>query len=212
MYGIPASVFNTWVAPNMGHASNRGCGNGRRGGQAFNYAAFMPDLNVAASACHLPMDVVETKDAYTVTVDVPGFDAADVSVSLQDGVLTLAGKAAHRESSKDGRVLRRERATTSFTRSLELPERVDADNIKANLLNGVLTVTLPKVAPPQPKTIPVTVVAEPAASAAEEADAAAPVEALATAAKEEPATVPAATREAKEVPIAVTTEAAAATA
>lgn len=82
--------------------------------------------------------------------------ADDISVTVSEGVLTISGKKKHEVEDKDkeGRVLRRERAFTSFTRSFTLPaEGVKEDEVAASLKNGVLELVVPKVAPP-PKPEP----------------------------------------------------------
>lgn len=96
-------------------------------------------------------------DSYKVVVDAPGMSADDLSITLSDGVLTISGKkkTEHRTEDREGRVLRRERAFTSFTRSFSLPGEgaVNEDEVQASLANGVLEVVVPKTAPP-PKPEP----------------------------------------------------------
>jgi HSP20 family protein len=91
-----------------------------------------------------PVDVVEEKDRYVVRADLPGVDPADIEVTAEKGILTLRGerKAGKREHS-DG-YERIERVMGSFTRRFALPENVQADEIKAKFVHGVLEVTIPK--------------------------------------------------------------------
>ncbi len=102
----------------------------------------------------LPLDVHETDNAYVVSATLPGVSADDVTISLHDGVLTISGEtqpATHENS----RALLLERTYGKLQRSIRLPQPVVQDGIEAVLENGVLTLTLPKTAEAQPRTIPV---------------------------------------------------------
>lgn len=96
----------------------------------------------------LQSDVAEDEHEYTVKIDVPGMSKDDIHLSYTDGILTIS---AHRSTFKDDsdkkkNLLRQERSEGSVSRSLSLPN-VDKKGISAKLDGGVLTVTLPKVAP-----------------------------------------------------------------
>jgi len=101
------------------------------------------------------MDVVETEREIEVTAELPGLTEKDVKVNVADNVLTISGekKAEKEEKDKNYRVF--ERSYGSFLRTLELPDGVNPDNIKATLTNGVLKVTVPKPAPAQAKKVEV---------------------------------------------------------
>ena len=105
------------------------------------------------------MSIVENDDALIVTAEVPGINAKDVEISLDDGVLTLSGeKREEKEEGKaDSRYHMWERRYGSFRRSFTLPQAVDADKISARATDGILTVTLPKTkkAKAQGRKIPV---------------------------------------------------------
>jgi HSP20 family protein len=90
------------------------------------------------------MDLVETEDHLVLRADLPGVDPEDVNIELKDGVLTVSGerKAEHEEQTDS--FYRVERAFGTFSRSMSLPERVDADRITATFENGVLEVRIPK--------------------------------------------------------------------
>ena len=89
------------------------------------------------------MDLVETEDNYVLRADLPGVSEGDVKIELDDNVLTISGerKSAHKEA-KEG-YYRVERAYGSFSRTLKLPEGVDADSISASFDRGVLEVKVP---------------------------------------------------------------------
>lgn len=97
------------------------------------------------------LDVSEDEKSVHVTVELPGMDEKDVSVSLTDRVLTIRGDKKQEKETKDKDVTRRERAYGSFRRSLEVPADVDAAKIEAKFRNGVLTIELPKTKEAQQK-------------------------------------------------------------
>jgi HSP20 family protein len=103
------------------------------------------------------MDLVETQDQYVLKADLPGVSEGDVKIELDDNVLTVSGerKAAHEEA-KEG-YFRVERAYGSFSRSLTLPEGVDADAISASFDRGVLEVRVPKPEQRKPRKVEIAV-------------------------------------------------------
>lgn len=100
-----------------------------------------------------PMDLVETDSHLVLRADLPGLDSEDVSIEVKDGVLTVSGerKAEHEEKA-DG-YYRVERAFGAFSRSMTLPEHVDADGIAASFDKGVLEVRVPKPEERQPHRV-----------------------------------------------------------
>jgi HSP20 family protein len=101
----------------------------------------------------LPVDILETGDAYVLFASVPGVASDKVDVTFDEGMLTIAAKAQPFEM--QGRWIRQERPWGHWTRRLELPKEVDASGITANFEDGVLVVTVPKAARAQPVRIPV---------------------------------------------------------
>jgi HSP20 family protein len=101
----------------------------------------------------LPVDVIETDDSFILYATVAGVPSDHVDVTFEDGVLTLSVKAAPYEL--QGRWLRQERPWGDWSRKLELPKEVDPSRIKADVADGLLTVTVPKAASAQPVRIPV---------------------------------------------------------
>ena len=99
------------------------------------------------------MDLVETEGHFVLRADLPGLSEEDVNIEVEDRVLTVSGerKATH-ETSKDG-YHRVERAFGSFSRSLTLPEGVDAEAVSASFDRGVLEVRIPKPEQPKPRKI-----------------------------------------------------------
>jgi HSP20 family protein len=99
------------------------------------------------------MDVSETDKTIEVAAELPGLEAKDIQLALADNVLTVRGekKSEREEKQKDYRLV--ERSFGSFSRSLQLPEGVKAQDISAEIAKGVLKVTVKKPAPKQSKQI-----------------------------------------------------------
>jgi HSP20 family protein len=101
------------------------------------------------------MDVAETDKEIEITAELPGLEEKDVQINVVDNVLTIRGEKKAEKEQKDKNYRLVERSYGSFERSLELPENVNADAIKANIDKGVLKVTVPKPAPAQVKKVEV---------------------------------------------------------
>ena len=92
----------------------------------------------------IPLDIVRDGDEVQVRASVPGVKPDDISVTIEDGVLTITGETASESEDKEGSYLRRERRSGSFRRALRLPDSVDAEHARSTYENGVVTVALPK--------------------------------------------------------------------
>jgi HSP20 family protein len=102
------------------------------------------------------VDLYEEDDKLVVKAELPGIDKKDISVDLQNGVLTLRGERRHESEEKNGRnVYRREMSYGKFVRSFSLPQDVEPDKVKAEYANGVLTIEVPKPETRKPKQIKV---------------------------------------------------------
>jgi HSP20 family protein len=101
------------------------------------------------------VDVTETDKEIEITAELPGLEEKDVQVNLSDNLLTIRGEKKAEKEQKDKNYRLVERSYGSFERTLELPEGINADAIKANISKGVLKVTVPKPAPAQAKKIDV---------------------------------------------------------
>ncbi len=106
-------------------------------------------------AVSLALDVAEKDDAYVVKASLPGVNPEDVDITLADNVLTIRGETKADNEIKEEHYHLRERRFGSFTRSVALPNAVDADKIEAVNENGVLTLTLPKAESVKPRKIEV---------------------------------------------------------
>jgi HSP20 family protein len=101
------------------------------------------------------LDISERKDAYVVTVEVPGIKAEDLDITLEDGLLTIQGERRFSQETSERQFHRVERRYGSFRRSITLPSQVQADKIEASFEDGVLEVTVPKAEEAKPKKISV---------------------------------------------------------
>ncbi|MED3660953.1 Hsp20/alpha crystallin family protein [Ureibacillus sp. FSL K6-8385] len=96
----------------------------------------------------LRTDITETKDAYIVQADLPGFNKDDIEIDIDNNYLTIRAKRDDRTEERDenDRIIRKERHFGEFYRSFYI-DNVDQDKIEAELDNGVLKITLPKLKP-----------------------------------------------------------------
>ncbi len=107
-------------------------------------AAFAPRINIA-----------ETETHFEVSADLPGVPADEVDVSVHEGQLVISGKRED-VTEESGKTFHRvERRTGEFHRAIRLPEDVDQQNISAEYVDGVLSVTLPKSEKPKPTRVEV---------------------------------------------------------
>ena len=97
----------------------------------------------------LSINIREEDDAYVLSALVPGLKAEDLNIQVMEDVLRIEGAYTSEESN----YLVRELPTGSFNRTLRLPSAVDADQVEANIADGILTLTLPKAESARPKRI-----------------------------------------------------------
>lgn len=98
--------------------------------------------NPAGGNC-FRVDIQENDNAYRILAELPGIDKKNVSIGVEDNVLSISAEFAADEA-QDGKTLRRERLNGKLLRQFRLSADMQADGISAELKNGVLTVTLPK--------------------------------------------------------------------
>jgi HSP20 family protein len=101
------------------------------------------------------LDISERKDAYLVTVELPGVEADDLEITLEDGLLTIQGERHFAQESSEQQFHRVERRYGAFRRSITLPAQVQAEQIEASFDNGVLQIVVPKMEEATPKRIQV---------------------------------------------------------
>ena len=103
------------------------------------------------------VDIYETENELVMKADIPDVDPKNIGIQVENGTLTLRGERRFEEQ-KNGKGFHRiERSYGSFVRAFSLPEAVDAEKVKADYKNGVLTIMLPKKEVAKPKTINVEI-------------------------------------------------------
>jgi HSP20 family protein len=101
------------------------------------------------------LDISERKDAYLVTVELPGVEVDDLQITLEDGLLTIQGERHFAHDSSEQQFHRVERRYGAFRRSITLPAHVMAEGIQATADNGVLQIMVPKLEEVTPTRIQV---------------------------------------------------------
>jgi HSP20 family protein len=99
------------------------------------------------------LDLVESDDAFVVTLEVPGCKAEDIEVTFEAGNLVVRGEKRSQATAAEGGYRRIERTFGQFERAVRLGVAVDGERISAECQHGVLRVTLPKAAEARPRQI-----------------------------------------------------------
>ncbi|RLT91252.1 MULTISPECIES: Hsp20/alpha crystallin family protein [unclassified Ketobacter] len=102
-------------------------------GNAFYASAFRPSLNVSSD-----------DESYQITVEAPGLKQDDFSIEINGDVMTIQGQKQEETENKDRHFYRVERSYGCFQRTLALPEDALTEDVRANLKQGVLTITIPR--------------------------------------------------------------------
>ena len=116
------------------------------GGQGTGMRRWMP-----------AMDLVESEDHFVLRADLPGLAEEDVKLEVAGDTLTVSGERRFEHEAKKDGFYRLERGSGTFSRSLTLPEGVDADAIEAAFDKGVLEVRIPKPEQRRPRRVEIAV-------------------------------------------------------
>lgn len=103
------------------------------------------------------VDITETEDEFVIHADLPGVKPEEIEVTAVNGVLTLKGERESHKEEEEENYKRIERFSGSFMRRFTLPETANMDKISAKTKDGVLDLTIPKMAKAIPKQIKVKV-------------------------------------------------------
>jgi HSP20 family protein len=103
------------------------------------------------------VDVYEEKDDVVIKAEIPGLSKEDISVQVTDSTLMIKGEKKREEEIKEQDYYCCERSFGSFTRAVDLPCEVKADQVKASFKNGVLEVHMPKTDEAKKKAITVKI-------------------------------------------------------
>ncbi|HBC57533.1 MAG TPA: heat-shock protein [Gammaproteobacteria bacterium] len=98
-----------------------------------NASVFTPDLNISSD-----------QESYQIELEVPGMKESDISIEVKGGTLLIQGEKSEDKRTKERHFYRMERSYGRFQRTLALPDDADADNIQANLADGVLSLAIPR--------------------------------------------------------------------
>jgi len=101
------------------------------------------------------LDIAERKDAYLVTVELPGLKPEDLDITMEDGLLTIQGERHFANDSSEQKFHRVERRYGAFRRSITLPAHVMAEGIEASFEDGVLQILVPKAEEAKAKRVQV---------------------------------------------------------
>ncbi len=101
------------------------------------------------------VDIVEENDRFVLHADVPGVNAEDIDVSMDNGVLSVSGQRSSEKTSEENGYRRIERSHGRFLRRFTLPDTADAESITAKSSNGILEVSIPKLPVVQSRRITV---------------------------------------------------------
>lgn len=114
---------------------------------------FGDDWLSSTKGVNIPTTDVYTKDnQLMVEAHLPNFEQKDINIQLEENALVISAERHEKEEDKDKKFVVRE-SSSSFYRRIALPERADAEKIKANLEDGVLRVVVPLTPLPEPKKI-----------------------------------------------------------
>ena len=105
---------------------------------------FKNDFNNTERKGTIPVNVKETEKSYQLEVVAPGFEKSDFKVNMEQDLLTISAEKKSEVKDENEKHIRREYSFRSFKRSFTLDEKIDATNIEASYVNGVLILNLPK--------------------------------------------------------------------
>jgi HSP20 family protein len=120
------------------------------------FSEFAQGIGPSGKANIVPnIEISESDKTIEVTAEMPGLERKDVEISIEDDTLTIRGEKKVEEQQKDKNVQHSERSYGVFYRVLQLPSGIDPSSVQATMSNGVLKITIPKPAKPEPKKIEV---------------------------------------------------------
>lgn len=128
--------------------------------QLFNdtFARAFGDQHEVPPGAWVPaVDIYETDDSVVLKAELPGINPDDVEIRVEDSTLYLKGERKFEKEVKEENLHRVERSYGTFARTFALPNTIDADKVKAEYQNGILTLTMPKHEEAKPRTIKINV-------------------------------------------------------
>ena len=128
----------------------------RRGMDLFNeFDRMVSEMSdwTPRSNWRLALDVSENDDAFMVEAAMPGINPDELDITLEDNILTIQGETKSEKEVEESHYHLRERRYGRFSRSIQLPTAINADEVEAEYKNGVLTLNIPKAEEVKPKRI-----------------------------------------------------------
>ncbi len=114
---------------------------------------YFSDEDASFSSAQPAIDMTESENESIVLAELPGVRKEDISITVEDGWLTLKGERKSSAPSDVTRVLHREIGYQPFSRSVRLPHEVNVNDVSATLENGILKIVLPKAEAVRPRAI-----------------------------------------------------------
>ncbi len=107
--------------------------------------AFLDPIFTNHESKMMRTDIKEKNDKYEIAVDLPGYSKENIKMSIEEGYLTIeATIEKNAEEKEEGKFVRKERYSGSCSRSFYVGEDIESEDIKANFLNGILNIEIPK--------------------------------------------------------------------
>lgn len=123
------------------------------------FRGFYPDIHKAfgiepfSKSAYPKVNVIATDHAVEIEAEIAGFNKEEISVQVEDGILSIVGQASQLAEQTDKVVyLIRELKRSSFSRSFNLSDQLDADNIDATFKDGLLKLVIPRKKPVAPES------------------------------------------------------------
>ncbi len=138
--------FEEQFGENLGQSDSEALGHIPTGEASLTASKSLSKAKQADEEGQLTVDVYQTDDEIIIKSTIAGVTANDIDVSITNEMVTIKGSRDHGEKIKASDYYYQELYWGSFSRSIILPEEIDADNAKASMKNGILTLRLPKLA------------------------------------------------------------------
>lgn len=103
-----------------------------------------PMVKVGGNGWGPDMDIFETKDDFVISAEIPGLKKEDISLTLEDDLLTLKGEKKRETANEDENYQLNERRFGKFSRSFVMPDSIKAEKIRTSYKDGLLRISIPK--------------------------------------------------------------------
>jgi len=101
------------------------------------------------------INLTENKDSFFIRADLPGMSSGDLDMQATSNSVSISGERNIPAENKEAKYHRREREAGKFSRVVGLPSEIDPDKVEASMVNGILTVVVPKAQAAKPRQISV---------------------------------------------------------